>query len=76
VLDMVYRYVFLFIKIFEERHLGLKTRLVKGLEAARTRRWIASQMGYVFKRSMKMSEEVYLAMLARGYTGDIKDHGR
>lgn len=67
VLDMMYRYVFLFIKLFEDMHMSLKSRLIKGFDAGSARRWVASRMAFLFKRSLGMSEEVYMAMLARGY---------
>ena len=75
-LDMTYRYIFLFVKIFEEMHTGLKSRLVKKIGGKDARRWIGSRMGYLFKRSLKMSEDVYMAMLARGYIGEIKRYGK
>lgn len=71
VLDMTYRYIFLFIKIFEEMHMSLKSRLAGTMSAGGSRHWIASRIAFLFKRSMKMSEEVYMAMLARGY--DIEE---
>jgi cobalt/nickel transport system permease protein len=76
VLDMTYRYIFLFISVFEDMHLSLKSRLIKDIDAKSARYWIASRISYLFKRSMKMSEDVYLAMLARGYTGEFKNHAR
>ena len=76
VLDMTYRYIFLFIKVFEEMHLSLKARLVRHMGPAKARHWVASRIAFLFKRSVKMSEEVYMAMLARGYTGEIKRYGR
>jgi len=75
VLDMTYRYIFLFIKIFEEMHLSLKSRLIEARRASQSRHWIASRIAFLFKRSIRMSEEVYLAMLARGY-GIEKEDGR
>lgn len=72
VLDMSYRYIFLFMKTFEEMHLGLKSRLIRKLGARNARYWVASRISHLFKRSLKMSEEVYLAMVARGYTGEIR----
>jgi len=71
-LDMMYRYVYMFIRIFEEMHLGLKGRLVRNLKAGLARYWIASRMTFMFKRSLKMSEDVYMAMVARGYLNDGK----
>ncbi len=67
ILDMTYRYLFLFLKIFEEMHASLKSRLIKGFDAHEARRWIASRIAFLFRRSLKMSEDVYMAMLARGY---------
>lgn len=76
ILDMTYRYIFFFVKVFEETHLGLKSRLIKNFDRSNAWRWISSRMGYLFKRSIKMSEEVYMAMVARGYTGEFKKYGR
>ncbi len=67
VLDMMHRYIFLFIQIFEEMHLSLKSRIVKSFDAKLARRWISSRVAFIFKRSLKMSEDVYMAMIARGY---------
>lgn len=75
-LDMTYRYIFFFVKVFEEMHLGLKSRLVKRFEKRDAWRWVSSRIGYIFKRSIKMSEDVYMAMVARGYNGEFKRYGR
>jgi cobalt/nickel transport system permease protein len=75
ILDMTYRYIFFFVKVFEEMHLGLKSRLVKKFDKKSAWHWIGSRIGYLFKRSVKMSEEVYMAMVARGYTGEFKKYG-
>jgi cobalt/nickel transport system permease protein len=76
VLDMTYRYVFFFVKVFEDMHMGLKSRLVKKFKGKDARRWVSSRIGYFFKRSVKMSEEVYMAMAARGYTGEFKRYDK
>ncbi len=76
VLDMAYRYIFFLIAVFEDMHLALKSRLVRKVDPKIARGWVASRMGYMFKRSMRMSEEVYLAMLARGYHQEEARHGR
>jgi cobalt/nickel transport system permease protein len=76
VLDMTYRYIFFFIRVFEDMHTSLKARLVRRMAIRDSHSWIGSRISYLFKRSMKMSEEVYMAMLARGYTGDFKGHGK
>jgi len=68
VLDMTYRYLYLFITVFEEMHLALKSRLLRPVTGKEGRAWVAGRMGYLYVRSVRMSEEVYLAMVARGYT--------
>ncbi len=73
-LDMALRYIFLFVKVFEEMHIGLKSRLVKAFNKKSAREWISSRIGFLFQRSVKMSEDVYMAMIARGYTGEIKKY--
>ncbi len=75
-LDMTYRYIFFFVKVFEEMHLGLKSRLIKKFEKKDAWRWVSSRIGHFFKRSVRMSEEVYMAMVARGYTGEFKRYGK
>lgn len=69
VLDMTYRYIFLFITVFEDMHLALRARSVRRLAGRDARAWVGGRMGYLFMRSARMSEEVYLAMLARGGGG-------
>ena len=76
VLDMMYRYIFLFIRIFEEMHLSLKSRLVRSFNAHDARRWISSRIAFIFKRSLKMSEDVYMAMIARGYGIGTDNNGK
>lgn len=72
VLDMMHRYMFLFIQVFGEMHLSLKSRLVKSFDARSARRWISSRVASIFKRSLKMSADVYMAMIARGYENNEK----
>lgn len=76
VLDMMYRYIFLFMKIFEEMHLSLHSRLIKKLDNKKARYWITSRIAFLFRRSLKMSEEVYMAMVARGYGTEGKRLGK
>jgi len=71
VFDMTYRYIFLLVKIFEEMHLGLEGRLIGKFSVREAHRWIASRMAFLFRRSLKMSEDVYMAMVARGYLTEI-----
>ena len=76
VLDMMYRYIFLFIRIFEEMHMSLKSRLLKNFDAKSARHWISSRMAFLFKRSLRMSEDVHMAMVARGYGCETRKNGK
>jgi len=76
ILDMTYRYIFFFVKAFEDMHTGLKARLIRKMDPRGTRYWVASRIGSIFRRSIKMSEDVYSAMVARGYNGEFKKYVR
>ena len=71
-LDMMYTYVFLLVKNLEEMHMALTSRLARALPHGQSRRWIASRISALYIKSRTMSEQVYQAMVARGYTGECK----
>jgi cobalt/nickel transport system permease protein len=35
-------------------------------------KWVGGRMGYTLIRSIDMSEKVHMAMMSRGYNGDVK----
>jgi cobalt/nickel transport system permease protein len=72
VATMMYRYVFVLLRIAEEMHLGKRARTICPGTAAQERRWIGHRVGALFVRSRHLSEQVYAAMLARGYRGEAK----
>jgi energy-coupling factor transporter transmembrane protein EcfT len=47
---------------------------VARLGGGEDRRWITRSMGALMSRSFKMSNDVYTAMLARGFTGEIRTY--
>jgi cobalt/nickel transport system permease protein len=73
-LSMTYRYIFLFLRstngLFEAR----KSRQVGRTSGKEQRGWISGSMGGLMHRSFKMSNEVYAAMLARGFTGQVRSY--
>jgi len=74
--------VFIFIVEMSVRYIFLLTRLVEQMKDARNaraivetgtqRRWLIGRMSFLLMRSFELSENVYSAMLARGYSGNIK----
>jgi cobalt/nickel transport system permease protein len=72
VLSMTYRYIFLFLHTANGILLARKSRVVGRTTGAEQRRWITGTMGNLMSRAFKMSNDVYAAMLARGFGGEIR----
>ena len=74
ILSMTYRYIFLFLHTVNGIFLARKSRIVARTSGAEQRRWIGGTMGALMSRSFKMSNDVYAAMLARGFTGEMRTY--
>lgn len=71
-LEMTYRYIFVLVTAVEEMFLARKARDAGLSPVKEQRQFIASSMAGLFGKAQQMSEEVYLSMMARGYTGEIR----
>ncbi|MGA3056567.1 MAG: cobalt ECF transporter T component CbiQ [Candidatus Limnocylindrales bacterium] len=74
VLSMTYRYIFLFLHTANGILLARKSRVVGRTSGGEQRRWITGTMGNLMSRAFKMSNDVYAAMLARGFTGEVRTY--
>ena len=74
VLSMTYRYVFLFLHTANGILLARKSRVVGRTSGSEQRRWITGTMGNLMSRAFKMSNDVYSAMLARGFGGEVRTY--
>ncbi len=74
VLSMSYRYIFLFLHAATGMIEARKSRTVGRTSGNEQRRWISGSMGTLMNKSFKMSNDVYAAMLARGFTGQIRTY--
>ncbi|MFI5258154.1 MAG: cobalt ECF transporter T component CbiQ [Candidatus Limnocylindrales bacterium] len=74
VLSMTYRYIFLFLHTANGILLARKSRVVGRTTGAEQRRWITGTMGNLMSRAFKMSNDVYAAMLARGFGGEVRSY--
>ncbi|MGA7669140.1 MAG: cobalt ECF transporter T component CbiQ [Nitrolancea sp.] len=72
VLGMTYRYIFLLLKALENLFLARASRTVGQSTEQERRRWIGASMGTLLGKSFKTSNDVYQAMVARGFTGDVR----
>ncbi|MCX5642367.1 MAG: cobalt ECF transporter T component CbiQ [Candidatus Omnitrophica bacterium] len=69
-LGMCYRYIFLFIGIIENTHLAVKSRVGIKIRPKKGQRIVASNITSLWQRSYQLNEDVYQAMLSRGYNGE------
>lgn len=70
-LAMTHRYVFLLIGTANQMFESRQSRSVGVLSGAEQRKMAARTAGVLLSKSVEMSHEVYLAMLSRGFRGDI-----
>jgi len=67
---MCYRYLFLFADMIENIFTGIKSRVGVIHHHREGRRIVAWNIANMWNRANQMNEEVYNAMLSRGYTGE------
>jgi cobalt/nickel transport system permease protein len=70
-LSMTYRYIFLFLHTANGMFEARKSRTVGSMTGHEQHRWVSASMASLLHRSFKMSNDVYAAMVARGFTGEI-----
>lgn len=73
-LSMTYRYIFLFLHSANSMFEARKSRTVGRTSGNEHRRWISAMMMSQLNRAFKMSNDVYAAMLARGFTGVVRTY--
>lgn len=72
VLSMTYRYIFLVLHTANGMFLARKSRIVAQTSGREQRWWIVSTIGVLMSRSFRMSDDVYQAMLARGFDNEMR----
>jgi cobalt/nickel transport system permease protein len=71
-MGMCSRYVYLFIEILGNTFLAVKSRVGYVSPAKKGRGFVAWNIAGLWQRSYQLQNQVYLAMLSRGYTGEPK----
>jgi len=69
-LGMCYRYIYLFMEVIENTYLSIKSRTGRALSCATGQHIVTWNIACLWSRSYQMNEEVYQAMLSRGYRGE------
>jgi len=72
IISMTYKYIFTFAHIVSDMYLAKKARLAGSNGRKEAREWIAGRIAFVFKKTQLECEEVFKAMNARGFSGDIR----
>ncbi|HVO67244.1 MAG TPA: cobalt ECF transporter T component CbiQ [Syntrophales bacterium] len=72
IITLSYKYIFIFAKTMEDMYLARKSRLVGMLRNNEAGIWVAGRMAYMFRKTMSRYEEVFRAMVSRGFTEEVK----
>ena len=72
IIIITYKYIFIFARTIEEIYLSMKSRGAGVAPNRELRRLIAGRIGYMFRKSRFVCEEVYKAMESRGFTDEVK----
>lgn len=67
---MCYRYVYLFVEIIENTYLAVKSRVGTKIHYKKGQHLVAWNIAFLWRRSYQLNEDVYKAMLSRGYHGE------
>ena len=72
VLAVAYRYVFTLVRLVQDMTIARTSRLVGRVSSREDRHFLGGTVAAVFGKSQATSEQVYLAMISRGYTGEAR----
>jgi cobalt/nickel transport system permease protein len=70
-LGMCYRYIFLFIGIIQDTYTAIKSRCGYVLSSVKGQKIVAWNIATLWQRSYRMQNQIYDAMLSRGYSGEV-----
>jgi cobalt/nickel transport system permease protein len=71
-LGMTYRYIFVLTNLVRDMYVAKRARTIKSRSMFEEQKWVGGRIGYTLIRSLDMSEKVHMAMMSRGYNGDVK----
>jgi cobalt ECF transporter T component CbiQ len=72
VLTLTYKFIFILSQTTEETYFAMKSRWWKNTRESHANSIIAGRITHIFRKSWIKYEEIYRAMLARGYTGTVR----
>lgn len=75
IITLTYKYIFIFAKTVEDMHLAKKSRMLGEVTKSEARGWIAGRIAFMFRKTQQRCEDVFKAMLGRGFSDTIKLYG-
>ena len=72
IISLAYKYIFIFARIVTDMYLAKKSRLVGAVNGAEARDWVAGRIAFLFKKTQLKCDDVFKAMIGRGFSGEIK----
>jgi cobalt/nickel transport system permease protein len=69
-MGICYRYIYLFVEMIQQTFLAIKSRVGVLVHYKSGQKIVAWSMAVLWQRCVKLNEEVYSAMLSRGYQGE------
>jgi cobalt/nickel transport system permease protein len=70
-LAMAQKQILALLRIVEQTHLARESRTLSTGSTRENRDWVTERMAFVIRKSLKTADDVYDAMLARGYCGTM-----
>jgi cobalt/nickel transport system permease protein len=75
-LAMTQKQIVSLLRTVEHLHLARESRMISPGSAGQNREWVIGRMAFVAGKSIKAADDVYDAMLARGFTGAMRSVNR
>ena len=75
-LAMTQKQIVSLLRTVEHMHLARESRMLSAGSAGDNRDWVIGRMAFVAGKSIKAADDVYDAMLARGYSGAMRSVNR
>ncbi|MGA2192186.1 MAG: cobalt ECF transporter T component CbiQ [Nitrospirota bacterium] len=75
IISLSYKYIFIFARTVEDMYLAKKSRHTGAVADRDARSWVAGRMAMMFRKTQIRCEEIFRAMLSRGFTGEVRLQG-
>ncbi len=75
IISLCYKYIFIFSKTIEDMYLAKRARMLREDDNKKAREWTAGRLALIFRKTQLRCEEVFRAMVGRGFSDSIKLYG-